>query len=1522
MADNLLVNRDGQTYQVDMENTKAIQDTDLLLVNRNGTTYTVAGSEISRGKFSEVVITPTSIVPEISEQLLTAVTDIPKVGNNIPADVIWNWYQYDNATGDAGKTLLKTLINRENFDTLVLPASSANKYIGCSVEYLAVTIDETGRCSVGQPLGPVAVMNGLRFDSGRTTYLNRTPGVEGNRKTWTWSGWVKRSGLGTNQSLIEARNSDIDRGSIYFNASNQLEFAQHSTVWRKTNQVFTDTSKWNHIVVAFDTDQMTASDRVKIFVNGEKVESFASSTDPNQGGSYAINSSAYHVLGGSNYGGNVSDGIVDGYLSDVYFVDGKPLKPTAFGKQFAEGWGPLDSTQVKANINTLITDREQPYDSRANTDQVWSDNFTGTWTIPVTSAFDGILSTTGAYTDGGSGTINFTGLTSVDSLRVYGNAATDLSYWVVTTDKGTFNPKWSTQGAQWATIPVSPGSTLQSIAAANGEGQLRAVEVNGRLLVDQGVWNNSQNWSDYATATNGFRSDQPAALMFNGSYADGAMTASNDAGASVEVDLSSFSLSVTGKLVLRIARHDQMNIFINKDNNPAGFTGIDAGTVGRIEIQGMAGQPLNHIKVVTKTAGTQANLGYIEVDGTVLVDQGAQWNTSQVWSDKLTSDSGWVDPAINGFDGNSDTHFRTGNTTGNDKLRITFTGPIEVKEYIKVYYTDSTIGSFYFKIDGSTSPSVQGGPCQLDYVGTVDSTTPLEFYSSADQGVSVRVSRIEVDGEILVDAYGPGFGDNGFYLPFDPTATGVNYTQGVTANAPSGTTGAPSNIFNGDTSNRFGCNNNLTNLPYIDVQFDSAIDAQTSLEIYADGDGSSSYAVSVNGGSDIPITNSLDYKNLGSFASVSSIRLKQTGGRDGGGTGFSLYAIRVNGKILVDHSSIGVDASGNENNFHDQNFVTADNSDRSQVWSENLFATDINGDEVDFSADSPASFAFDSSASTAARVDIPSTYFTYEFRRSFTNVTSLEIAVGAHSGNQSITVDVDGEITTFSQPDSFPIPYSNIKIPSSGSFNVIKIKQTTESGGSAALNLAAIKVNGEILVDKNIPVDTVTDTPLRNYAVIESGSNGNLVGSGALTYTGESGKSYYYETDGGAVTSPAPVGDAANGTHNFGQQPFVSPRITSQDLTAGTVTLADEKFDGSQEWSAGTGIDAPSTGSIVNMYDGSFATNALYSPGTVRIFAGPSITANSSLEIAWSSGSAPSVSVNGGAEITTPNGGGTGAYYTVPGFKGSINTIDVSFGSNSNVFGIRVDGKLLIDSSIYDTWNTSQNWSNNITTNSSQPITRLTNGNARTSYSSSTDMDNNAVILNKTTGYIRLDSEIDVTNTISVLSRNWNRDGNQENYVVKVGESELGEFISTTANGTEAEWTDFNYTGKIEATNILEINSSNSVKDGESRILAIRIDGEILVDSGAGTFGTLYQTWSQYIISTLRLGLAEADALKAMLLDHAQTYDAAEDYCEGSVIQAFGELWIAVNEAPATTFADLPALMSHPNWERLNISAN
>lgn len=55
MSDNLYVNRDNTTYQVDMENLRSIEDTDLLLVNRDGTTYTVTGDKVGGGATNDLI---------------------------------------------------------------------------------------------------------------------------------------------------------------------------------------------------------------------------------------------------------------------------------------------------------------------------------------------------------------------------------------------------------------------------------------------------------------------------------------------------------------------------------------------------------------------------------------------------------------------------------------------------------------------------------------------------------------------------------------------------------------------------------------------------------------------------------------------------------------------------------------------------------------------------------------------------------------------------------------------------------------------------------------------------------------------------------------------------------------------------------------------------------------------------------------------------------------------------------------------------------------------------------------------------------------------------------------------------------------------------------------------------------------------------------------------------------------------------------------------------------------------------
>ena len=129
-------------------------------------------------------------------------------------------------------------------------------------------------------------------------------------------------------------------------------------------------------------------------------------------------------------------------------------------------------------------------------------------------------------------------------------------------------------------------------------------------------------------------------------------------------------------------------------------------------------------------------------------------------------------------------------------------------------------------------------------------------------------------------------------------------------------------------------------------------------------------------------------------------------------------------------------------------------------------------------------------------------------------------------------------------------------------------------------------------------------------------------------------------------------------------------------------------------------------------------------------------------------------------------------------------------------------------------------------------------------------------------------------------------------------------------------------------TNVTRVDATyvNSGSGGGSGlyIYAWYLDDKILVDAQegfpGGTFKKLYQTWTEQKAVVFYARIAAADLLMQALRDHAQPYSATEDYCEGTVISAFGQLWISVADAPATAFADKPALLAHPNWEQLNVS--
>ena len=174
----------------------------------------------------------------------------------------------------------------------------------------------------------------LRFRSSATAYLNRTPASASNRKTWTWSGWVKRGVMGSSSSgfLFTTRGNatDAEYFRIIFTTDTiRVTAFNDSALSLITTAVYRDPSAWYHIVFALDTTQATASNRMKLYVNGVQVTAFSSVNYPAQNADFGINSAIEHGIGFLPI--NVTGTYFDGYMAEVNFIDGQALTPSSFG---------------------------------------------------------------------------------------------------------------------------------------------------------------------------------------------------------------------------------------------------------------------------------------------------------------------------------------------------------------------------------------------------------------------------------------------------------------------------------------------------------------------------------------------------------------------------------------------------------------------------------------------------------------------------------------------------------------------------------------------------------------------------------------------------------------------------------------------------------------------------------------------------------------------------------------------------------------------------------------------------------------------------------------------------------------------------------------------------------------------------------------------------------------------------------------------------------------------------------------
>jgi hypothetical protein len=183
--------------------------------------------------------------------------------------------------------------------------------------------------------GAQIIDGSLKFDGAQS--LNHLTTSGGNLKTWTWSGWLKRGKdtAGTsNQNPWAIRISGNNQQWIRFESSGNtlrlyLEVSSSIKYDLTTNQTFREFSGgWYHIVNIFDSTQATESDRVKLYINGERVTSFSSATYPsqNQDGLFNTNNEAHYIAergDGNNY--------FTGQLTNINYIDGQALGPEYFG---------------------------------------------------------------------------------------------------------------------------------------------------------------------------------------------------------------------------------------------------------------------------------------------------------------------------------------------------------------------------------------------------------------------------------------------------------------------------------------------------------------------------------------------------------------------------------------------------------------------------------------------------------------------------------------------------------------------------------------------------------------------------------------------------------------------------------------------------------------------------------------------------------------------------------------------------------------------------------------------------------------------------------------------------------------------------------------------------------------------------------------------------------------------------------------------------------------------------------------
>ena len=370
----------------------------------------------------------------------------------------------------------------------------------------------------GSSIPSNAISRSVRTRRSASGSFSRTPASASNRRTWTWSGWVKRGAVSVSDTggvigIFGAGTlgTGIANFQCYWNSDSTLYFQE--TVQNSSNQllwtstpVYRDPTAWYHIVVAVDVTQATASNRLKLYVNGV-AQSGSFSVTPGTTTDLSINNNVAQYIGGAPINPNVYGNILtyhDGYFAEVNFVDGQQLTPTSFGAFDATTgvWNPTAYTgsygtngyYLKFSDNSAATAAAIGKDSSGN-----GNNWTPT-NISVTAGAtnDSLLDSPTNYgTDTGVGGTVRGNYATLNPLANGTAAYLKNGNLRINPSDGNFQPSFSTIG-------VSSGKWYAECTVTNvGTGFVVGIDkLPSTLVATQSVGQTSTSWGWYGDGTN------------------------------------------------------------------------------------------------------------------------------------------------------------------------------------------------------------------------------------------------------------------------------------------------------------------------------------------------------------------------------------------------------------------------------------------------------------------------------------------------------------------------------------------------------------------------------------------------------------------------------------------------------------------------------------------------------------------------------------------------------------------------------------------------------------------------------------------------------------------------------------------------------------------------------------------------------------------------------------------------------------------------------------------------------------